>query len=121
MVLDICAKSFQNVTNPSRVIERTHNTVIQCITLNYSLDDLGQTYALNIDSSCITFQTAMIPHTYVFTKVVMRENVKISGCFKKKRCPKNKNKRRKQDKFNKKLAICLLNKGNTGVGTSCFP
>jgi len=38
MVLYICAKSFQNVTNPSRVIEQTHNTAIQCLTLNYDLD-----------------------------------------------------------------------------------
>jgi len=82
MVLNICAKSFQNGTNPSRVIERTHNTVIQCITLNYSIDELGQTYALHIDSSYITFQTAMIPHTFIFTKIVMRENVKISCRFK---------------------------------------
>jgi len=35
MVLYMSAKAFQNVTNPSRVIERTCNTVIQCLTLNY--------------------------------------------------------------------------------------
>ena len=37
MELDSYAKSFQNVTNPSSVIERTCNTVIQCLTLNYDL------------------------------------------------------------------------------------
>jgi len=38
MVLNTCAKSFQNVTNPLRVKKRTHNTAIQCLTLNYNLD-----------------------------------------------------------------------------------
>jgi len=37
MVFNICANSFQNVTSPSRVIEWTHQTVIQCLTLNYDL------------------------------------------------------------------------------------
>jgi len=30
--------SIQNVTNPPRVIERTRNTAIQFLTLNYDLD-----------------------------------------------------------------------------------
>ena len=38
MVHYICANSSQNVTNPSRVKERTRNTVIQCLTLNYDLE-----------------------------------------------------------------------------------
>jgi len=57
MVLYICAKSFQNFTNPSRVIERTHHTVIQCLTLNYDLA-LELTLVKQrgcIDSSYLTF------------------------------------------------------------------
>jgi len=38
MVLYICAKSLNSVTNPSRVIDRIRYTVIQCLTLNYDLD-----------------------------------------------------------------------------------
>ena len=33
----VCAKSFQNVTNHSEVIERTRTTAIQCLTVNYDL------------------------------------------------------------------------------------
>jgi len=35
VVFNIWAKSFQNVTNPPRVKDRTRTTVIQCLTLNY--------------------------------------------------------------------------------------
>ena len=38
MVIYICAKSFKNVINLSRVRERTLNIVIQCLTMNYDLD-----------------------------------------------------------------------------------
>ena len=38
MVLNTCARSFLNVTNPSRVNEQTHKTAIQCLTLRYDLD-----------------------------------------------------------------------------------
>ena len=38
MVLYICAKSFQNVSNPSWVIEWKLNTVIQCLTLILNLE-----------------------------------------------------------------------------------
>ena len=37
IVLHMCAKSFPTVINSSRVIKRTGNTVIQCLTLIYGL------------------------------------------------------------------------------------
>jgi len=42
----------------SRVMERPRYIVIQFLTLNYDIDvnDLGQTYALHIDSSYLTFE-----------------------------------------------------------------
>ena len=53
MVLYIRAKSFQNVTNPSRVIEWTRNTVIQCLilTLNWHLLNIHTAHQLIIKGS----------------------------------------------------------------------
>jgi len=38
IILDICAKLFVNPTRDSKEIERTRNTVIQCLILNCDLD-----------------------------------------------------------------------------------
>jgi len=38
IVLDICAELFEITTKGSKDIERTQNTVIQCLTLNFDLD-----------------------------------------------------------------------------------
>jgi len=38
IILDICAKLFENPIKGSKDIERTQHTVIQCLTLNYDLD-----------------------------------------------------------------------------------
>ena len=38
IILDICAKLFVNPTRDSKDIERTRNTVIQCLILNCDLD-----------------------------------------------------------------------------------
>jgi len=38
IILDICAKLFVNPTRGSKDIERTQNTVIQCLILNCDLD-----------------------------------------------------------------------------------
>ena len=58
IILDICAELFKNPTRGSKDIERTQNTVIQCLTLNYDFDlkpTLGQTYVLHLDVSYLTF------------------------------------------------------------------
>ena len=38
IILDICADLLENPTRGSKDIERTRNTVIQCLTLNYDFD-----------------------------------------------------------------------------------
>jgi len=38
IILDICAELFANPTRVSKDMERTRNTVIQCLTLNFDLE-----------------------------------------------------------------------------------
>jgi len=57
IILNICAQLFENPTRGSKDIERTQNTIIQSLTLNFDRD-LELTlvkHTLHIDSSYLTF------------------------------------------------------------------
>jgi len=61
MVLYMCAKSFQNVTNPLRVIEWKHKKVIQSQTVNYDLDfDLTMVKHMHCTSSHHTWHLCRV-------------------------------------------------------------
>jgi len=61
IILDICAKLFVNPTRGSKYIERTRNTVIQCLILDFDLDleptlsNIGAAHRLIMLGICAKF------------------------------------------------------------------
>jgi len=69
IVIDIFAMSFQNATNPLKVIEQTCNTVIQCLTMNYDLEPWSNIRTTNYE---LTFVLELFVNPTRGSKVIER-------------------------------------------------